>query len=322
MSNVKVTPRLTQTWVNKENHVEIELTSWYGNTWSWDSVDRSHSGTVYDDLIHERFTFKPANDLEFCAVNCDKWEVGYFNVSKSNNSVVFHALGNNDDDKYNYKQYRDMSIHLGLDTFEAVNNPDIAAEDGVSVDYNNRLNAIGWLKKNATAGGWGVSELPECFDGKWYWEENQFGKMILKHKKAIGICATQVFGYGESETVGETVKPVYTKAMCDAGESAPIGSTCVLTNESGYNIDYGHELVNREVTVLSDPLPVSGSVSVQAIEYDGLCYCFRSSMLKPVKADEEKLIDEVKACTGLRARDGLNEVVNNLMKQFNITRKS
>ena len=31
----------------------------------------SRSGTIYDSLIHDRFTFKPANDLEWLAVNVD-----------------------------------------------------------------------------------------------------------------------------------------------------------------------------------------------------------------------------------------------------------
>lgn len=100
----------------------------------------------------------------------------------------------------------------------------------------------------------------------------------------------------EATRPAETKKVYYTQKDFDNGEHAPIGSTCILLNEQGFEFEYGKNAIGKEVIVLSRALPCSGSVSVQAVEHEGVCYCFRSSVLKPIdnRTDEEKLIDDVK----------------------------
>lgn len=93
----------------------------------------------------------------------------------------------------------------------------------------------------------------------------------------------------------ETKKVYYTQKEFDNGVNAPIGSTCILLNEQGLELEYGANVVGKEVKVLSDTLPCIGPISVQTIEHENMCYCFRSSMLKPIatRTAEEKLIDDV-----------------------------
>lgn len=93
----------------------------------------------------------------------------------------------------------------------------------------------------------------------------------------------------------ETKKMYYTQKEFDNGVNAPIGSTCILLNDQGFELEYGANVVGKEVIVLSDTLPCIGPISVQTIEHASMCYCFRSSMLKPIeiRTAEEKLIDDV-----------------------------
>ena len=93
---------------------------------------------------------------------------------------------------------------------------------------------------------------------------------------------------------------LYTQSMYDAGILAPIGSEVVLLNKDDkYYMEYGRDLLGKVVKVLTDRLPMEGSMNVQAVEYDHNSYCFRSDMLHPIKTPEQAkldaLVDELEA---------------------------
>lgn len=70
----------------------------------------------------------------------------------------------------------------------------------------------------------------------------------------------------------------------------PVGEKVQLRNDQGFSIDYGHEAIGKEVTVRATW--DSDGYGMAAIQYNGAHYCFRASMLHPVKSEAERKRDE------------------------------
>lgn len=71
----------------------------------------------------------------------------------------------------------------------------------------------------------------------------------------------------------------------------PIGAVCEVHNPKGFfDIEYRYYLEGEEVEVKA--LFLSGDVDTAAVESDGVCYCFRADMLRPIRTEEERAVDE------------------------------
>ena len=87
---------------------------------------------------------------------------------------------------------------------------------------------------------------------------------------------------------GSTVKfkPVTTKA-----EWLPsVGDEVIVHNDNDFELSYGKECLGKKVTVMS--IFLDGEVTVAAINYKGVNYCFVLSMLKPIDQKRERVIDK------------------------------
>lgn len=105
MGDVKV--MADQTWVDLHGNVEIVERI---------SIPRIHlKGGKYvnSSLFMEDFTFVPANDLEWLAVNCDDFPDRFSSIIKNGDKVNFGKF-NGIYDEYTRQQYHEMRVHLGL----------------------------------------------------------------------------------------------------------------------------------------------------------------------------------------------------------------
>lgn len=281
-NNVKV--MVGQTWVNNEiEHVVAEL---HREFVVW-ANGMGESATV---SIRKMFTFKPANDLEWLAVNEDEWDCSESNWSiyKSEDGEIGYC-NLNIDDSYTRAQWKAMRIHLGLDTLEM--NDDIANEDGVSQKgYRHAAEDI----------------------------VRHFVKSCLNNEGDINETEimwslTEVEGhiheyFGGDRTI---VKPVYTQAMCDAGELPPVGVRCEIC----YDVD-GLFFNGSVIAYFNDKawLDMEGKHPV----------CFvKDTVFRPIdtRTDQEKLIDEVAKSLVDSYKKSFNDRAKILIDEFNITRK-
>ena len=70
MNNLSVPPKAGQVWTHDKNHTEIEIIEINSRgIVIWKSVDETLRGTTFLNMFNALFTFKPANDLEWLAVN-------------------------------------------------------------------------------------------------------------------------------------------------------------------------------------------------------------------------------------------------------------
>ena len=94
---------------------------------------------------------------------------------------------------------------------------------------------------------------------------------------------------------GDLSKPVYTQEMFKNGESPPVGCMALLHNDDDFDIEYGQRIIGKEVRVVSGLLASTSFLKLIAVEYGGICYCFRSSMLRPLPepTEREKAIEEI-----------------------------
>ena len=89
--------------------------------------------------------------------------------------------------------------------------------------------------------------------------------------------------------------PIYTQEMKESGKFAPIGSKVQIVNNSSFDLEYGEEILGLELTVLSGEILTRSGLSVQAVEYEGIAYCFETDMIFPFKSQEEIEMEEAKA---------------------------
>lgn len=114
---------------------------------------------------------------------------------------------------------------------------------------------------------------------------------------------------GEQVTSNEPETPVFTQEMKDAGELPPVGSEClIMFSSSNYR---------GVITYVGDGVGCYYSKDNDR-EYT---FALNSVKFKAIRTDKEKLRDAIEFATGLRPRDGLNEVVGNLLSsdKFTIT---
>jgi len=120
-------------------------------------------------------------------------------------------------------------------------------------------------------------------------------------------------------------KPVYTKAMCDAGELPPVGCECVIAESTEYmTVSYKSGTVVKIYARFVDDRGAHLAAFVDAngqVGGVGVWQCF-----KPIKTDQEKLIDELarELETTMRGteHDAWIEDAEYLLSKFNITKKA
>ena len=79
-------------------------------------------------------------------------------------------------------------------------------------------------------------------------------------------------------------KPVTTKA-----EWVPsVGDEVIVHNDNDFELSYGKECLGKKVTIMS--IFLDGEVTVAAINYNDINYCFVLSMLKPIDQERERIV--------------------------------
>lgn len=117
MSNVKVI--VGQTWLYESSKFEVvRITVNYINMVSCAGQEERWSLMAF----RSECTFVPANDLEWCAVNESSWDNDYDVIYKDANrepsgKINYRIVSKHTtEDEYNFKQWHDMRIHLGLES--------------------------------------------------------------------------------------------------------------------------------------------------------------------------------------------------------------
>jgi len=245
--------------------------------------------------------FKPANDLEWLACNCDKEFIptgdlsANLNLAKQGNKAVlgdYRYLSNS----YTPRQVIDMRIHLGLEPenwsgCKVINNPD------VGVVLNN--------PDIAEEGNFNISGSSEY--GKALLESRGFGLADISAEDGVSPLK---FG------AIPDVKPVYTKAMSDAGDRPLVGMEChVKFLNSNYDCKIlGYD--GDEVWFKGVHLMVHKTISIHG--------CVFSTI--DTRTDEEKLIDDIVSLVEHAQSKGNSPAALVKMlfdaESINITRKS
>ena len=121
--NNQVIPQVGQVWQAYDNGNKITITSVLGCTVVWDSISSPRlSGTIYDNLIHSYYTFVPANDLEWLAVNACKWNDGYTVIERAAKQDVAwsnHVFGEREYTKQQWQECRNKlfgEVKMGTQT--------------------------------------------------------------------------------------------------------------------------------------------------------------------------------------------------------------
>ena len=73
----------------------------------------------------------------------------------------------------------------------------------------------------------------------------------------------------------------------------PVGAECELHNDEGLGVSYGSHVIGERVTVMAVFKAGAVDVDVAAVEHDGACYCFRVSMLRPIRTQAQREREEV-----------------------------
>lgn len=68
------------------------------------------------------------------------------------------------------------------------------------------------------------------------------------------------------------------------------GDMAEVHNDPGYEVVYGDDVIGADVQVKARFL--SGCVDMATVERDGMCFCFRVDMLRPIRAAAQKAEDE------------------------------
>lgn len=79
------------------------------------------------------------------------------------------------------------------------------------------------------------------------------------------------------------------KKMRDSNEEPKEGDKAIVSNEQGFVMSYGAESIGHEVEIVK--FFNHANVDLAAVEFNGSVYCFRKSMLEPVKTERQKAIE-------------------------------
>ncbi len=84
------------------------------------------------------------------------------------------------------------------------------------------------------------------------------------------------------------------------GEGLPPVGAVVEVVDAGYGIEYGENLIGKNAEVKAWVHQKTCDVAV--LDYEGGLYCFRSEMLRPIRSEREKAVEE--AMKDIGAEDG------------------
>lgn len=109
-----------------------------------------------------------------------------------------------------------------------------------------------------------------------------------------------------------------------------VGSRALVNNDNDYELDYGENLIGKEVEVIN--LFTDGDLKMAVVKHDIANYCFRIEMLSKPKTKEEKERDEIKEEIKEIFREAMKsplwfiydsdeQAANYLLERFDITKK-
>lgn len=125
---------------NEDGHL-VEITHTALNGYAWKSTTTDLTGTAFDNTIHTRFTFVPANDLEWLAVNERAWDGTdeYPVIYRDDDSVDYCKL-DAEFKSYTQGRWHDMRVHLGLETNEITTEEiDMLTKPNKATHYSKKL---------------------------------------------------------------------------------------------------------------------------------------------------------------------------------------
>lgn len=100
-----------------------------------------------------------------------------------------------------------------------------------------------------------------------------------------------------------------------------VGDECVVTNDHGLTLIYGHEVIGKKVNVLTTYK--TDNIDMAVVNFDGCGYCFRVDMLQKPKTPEQEIEYDL-ADLVMRARDvDVDDVTiaRCILSKYNITKK-
>lgn len=118
---------------------------------------------------------------------------------------------------------------------------------------------------------------------------------------------------------------------CESVDEWPkVGSKALLNNDNDYELDYGENLIGKEIEVIN--LFTDGELDMAVVKHDVANYCFRIEMLSKPKTKEEKERDEIKEEIKEIFREAMKspfgfiydsdeKAANYLLERFDITKK-
>lgn len=75
----------------------------------------------------------------------------------------------------------------------------------------------------------------------------------------------------------------------DSNAELKEGDKAIVSNEQGFVMSYGAELIGHEVEIVKFFSHVN--IDLAAVNFNGSVYCFRKSMLEPVKTERQKAVE-------------------------------
>jgi hypothetical protein len=91
-----------------------------------------------------------------------------------------------------------------------------------------------------------------------------------------------------------------------AKEWPAVGDVVDVHNDNGYVVGYGHCVIGKKATVKS-VFSIQG-VPIAAVEYDKSGYCFRVDMLRPIRTERERLIEQLQQAAGITTEQAARAV--------------
>jgi len=160
------------------------------------------------------------------------------------------------------------------------------------------INGAEWKLTHADADGWIEWDGGECPlpDDAWCEVMMRDGeKMQGRQSRSCWVWRC----YGSRDDI-IAYRPILNAKPSEpeAPEWPQPGGKAELHNEPGYAVAYGDSAIGEEVEVLA--VFYSGTIKMAAVEHDGSCYCFRAEMLRPIRSEEGKAVEEMLKSVGGR----------------------
>jgi len=114
-----------------------------------------------------------------------------------------------------------------------------------------------------------------------------------------------------SQILGATNAGGEEKQMTSEQWVPEVGATASVANEQCYAISYGEGVIGKDVEIKA--LFDCEGIPMAAVEYDGVCYCFRVEMLSEPTTDEDRAVDEM--VSHVQASDNFHSFSKRLYQQ-------